>query len=99
MLEVKQRRPVVELIRDGRYTARRLLHRLPQGEVFKAIADVALGFLRAVVRLGHLLLDHLVNQSDLLEAFLHFFLLLLALALHGMWNVEDVGHGSIQAVK
>ena len=49
--------------------------------------------------MGQLLLNHLVNQADLLEAFLDFVLLLLALALHSMWNVKDVGHGSVQTVK
>ena len=49
--------------------------------------------------MGQLLLNHLVNQADLLEAFLDFVLLLLALALHRVWNVEDVGHGSVQTVK
>ena len=52
-----------------------------------------------MVRLGQLLLNHLVNQADLLEAFLDFVLLLLALALHRVWNVEDVGHGSVQTIK
>ena len=70
---------------------------MAQGEVFKAIADV-LRFLRAVVRLV-MLLNHLVNQADLLEAFLYFFPLLLALALRSMWNIKDVGHRSVQAVK
>ena len=96
ILKVKQRCPIVELIRDSGYSAR-WLHRLAQGEVFKAIADV-LRFLRAVVRLV-MLLNHLVNQADLLEAFLYFFPLLLALALRSMWNIKDVGHRSVQAVK